>query len=160
MRRDDRDVQSVCLHSSCGRISVVCFSCSDMFNAIVLNTNATEICFFRVIKYNEGYSCFKVKSLIHLSSQNLVLLPLLSWNHPKYRKHSLTFIRPLQNWESPSFFCTCAIVYAFKYFFLSIFCHSPSSFINLKSHLLSKHQFCISILRILNSPSYFGWHII
>jgi hypothetical protein len=56
--------------------------------------------FFLVIEKSEGYNCFRVKLLIHLSSQNLILCPLFNWKHPRLRNVSLTFNMPLQKWES------------------------------------------------------------
>jgi hypothetical protein len=95
----------------------------------------------------------------HLSSQNWMWTPLLSLNRPKLRNESLTFMRPLQNWESPGFFCTWVIVCDLRYFRLSMVCHSPSSLINLNSHLFNKHIFYISIFWTHNPPWSFGWHM-
>jgi hypothetical protein len=62
----------------------------------VLNTDATEMCFFLIIAKSVGYISLSVKFFNHLSSQNLTFYPFPNWNWPRLRKESFTFIKPLQ----------------------------------------------------------------
>jgi hypothetical protein len=110
----------------------------DIFRGTVLNTDMIEMCFFLVIVKSVRYNSFIVKFPNYLSSQNLTFYPLHNWNRPRLRKDSLTLIKPLQKYESPCFLCTRAMVLSLPYFLLKKFCHTPSSFISLNSHLLSK----------------------
>ena len=114
--------------------------------------------FFRTILKREGYCCLSVWLHIHLSSQKCIWLPSFNWNDPKVSKESFTFMRPAQNWESPGFFWTWAIVSFFKYFFLNKLCQIPSSLMSLNNHLLNKHLFCISRFLMPNPPISLGWH--
>jgi hypothetical protein len=44
-----------------------------------------------------------------------------------------------------------------RYFFFSISCHRPSSFINLNSHLLRRHLFWTSKSIMPRPPTLFGF---
>jgi hypothetical protein len=59
---------------------------NDIFSGMVLNMDATEMCFFLVIAKMEGYNSFRVKFPNYLSSQNLTFCPLHNWNQPRLRK--------------------------------------------------------------------------
>jgi hypothetical protein len=113
----------------------------ETFKGIVLSTEGTISLFLLTISYNDGYLSQKDVLLIHLSSQNLICVPLLSLKDANLKKSSLTFIKPDQKCESPDFLTTFPIVWFFRCLFLKIVCHKPSSFISLNNHLLNKHCF-------------------
>jgi hypothetical protein len=96
----------------------------------------------------------------HVSHQNLICLLSCMLKFPILRNYSLTFIKPLQNWESPDFLITCVIALDPKYlFFISCF-YAPSELIKLKSHLLRRHLFCSSWFSTPSPPWSFGLQII
>jgi hypothetical protein len=78
----------------------------EMFSGIILKIDTIETFLQRVIAYNDGYCYFKVRFPNHLSSQNHIFSPLLSWKWPRLKKDSLTFMRPHLKFESPGFFYT------------------------------------------------------
>jgi hypothetical protein len=61
-----------------------------MFNGIIRNTDAIETFFLWVIEYNDGNCYCNMTFPNHLSSQNWILLPLLSLKWSRLRKESLT----------------------------------------------------------------------
>ena len=79
------------------------------------------------------------------------------WNFPKPKNWSFIAIKPIQNWESPAFFCTWLNVLFLRYLFRNKSCHNPSSLTNLNNHLLNKHLFWISRFCIPRPPRSFGW---
>jgi hypothetical protein len=104
-----------------------------MFSDIVLNIETTKTFFHRVIEYNNGNCCFKVKSPNHLFSQERILNPQQA--APKL--------------GVPLYLLHMCYDLSLKYFFLTMFCPRPSLFINLNNHLLSKHLLCISICLLI-----------
>jgi hypothetical protein len=112
--------------------------------------------FLLTILYREGNLFIKGSCPIHRSSQNLVWVPDCTLNLPLSNTNFFTSIKLDQKCESPFFFSTWEKVLFFKYFRLRICCHNPSSFNNLKIHLLSKHLFCISRSKMPNPPMLLG----
>jgi hypothetical protein len=69
---------------------------------------------------------------------------------PEERNSPLTFMRPVQNWESPYIYWTCVRVLFFRYLFLINCCQTLSSFSNLNNHLLRRHLFWTSKFKTPN----------
>ena len=127
-----------------------------ILRGVELKTLATEMCFFLQMLYRDGYWSLRVEFPSHLSSQNLIYVPLWRLKVDRWRKRSLTFIRPNKKCESPGFHLTSPIVLFFRYVFLRSSCQTPSSLINLYSHLLSKQTFWVSRFKIPRPPWSFG----
>ena len=128
----------------------------EMLRGVEAKALATDICFSLVILYKDRYCSLRAKFPSHLSSQNLVWLPLWMLKTERSRKRSFAFIRPDQKCESPGFQWTSPMVLFFKYFFLRRSCQTPSSLTSLYNHLLSKQTFWISRLMIPRPPWSFG----
>jgi hypothetical protein len=130
----------------------------DMFRGTDLNIEATVSCLCLSILYRCGYCCFNGLLPVQIYSQNLIFTPLLSWNVPNLRNRFFTFMRPVQNYESPCFLYTCTITFPCIYFLLRRSCQIPCSCSNLYHHLLNKHLFWVSIFIIPIPPCSLGWH--
>ena len=116
----------------------------ETFSGIELRTELTKADFFLTMLYRVGYWFFKGSLPSQVSSQNLIRDPLPSLNLPHLRNSGLMCMRPDQKWESPGEYSTWVRDLNRRHFLLSKVCHIPCSFINLKSHLLSKYLFWAS----------------
>jgi hypothetical protein len=128
----------------------------DILKGVLFKTSDTVEFLLLAILYRLGYCSFKVEFPSQISSQNLICVSLCNLKFPRVRNWFLTFIKPAQNWESPVFLSTWVIIFVPIYLFHSNYCQSPSSFISLYSHLLSKHLFWIYKSKIPKPPCSFG----
>ena len=128
------------------------------FNGVVDSTVLTDALFFLTMLYSARKGVFNGRGVIHESSQKRTWDPSPRSNLHIERNSSLTFMRPVQNWESPSMYWTCVKVLSLKYLFLSNCCQTPSPFNNLKSHLLRRHLLWTSRFRTPNRPWSLGVH--
>jgi hypothetical protein len=130
----------------------------DTLRGMEWSTSAAVACFFCTILNKFGYWIFKGWEPNHLSSQNLIWVPLSSLNFPRLKKMSSTPNKPFQKWENPFFFSNWLRVLFFRYLFLINSCQVLYSLQSLKSHLLKRHLFCKSRFWISKPPCSFGWH--
>ena len=125
---------------------------------VELSTSTTVACFFRTILNKFRYWIFKALEPNHLSSQNLIWVPLSSLNFPRLKKMSLTPSKPFQNYENPFFFSIWLRVLFFRYLFFINSYQVPFSLQSLKSHLIKRHLFCKSRFWIPKPPCSLDWH--
>ena len=158
---------SSCKFTSYREATILCQSCrflpaklrrKEMFKGTAARTLATEACFLLSILNNEENLVLSGWLSSQVSIQKRVCEPSLTLNDPNPMKVSLTFIRPFQKWESVGFLEQLPMVLCFRYLFRKRYCHNPSSFINLKSHLLNKHLFCTSKFCMPRPSCILGWH--
>jgi hypothetical protein len=76
---------------------------NEMCRGTVVSIDATMSCLCLTNLYRCGNCSFKARFLIQISSQNLILVPLLSQNVRNPQKRSLTFMRPVQIVNHPTF---------------------------------------------------------
>ena len=93
----------------------------------------------------------------HVSSQNLVDIPLPTKNLTLRKNISFVLISPFQNGESVGLMVARASVFECKYLLRSIWDHMPSGSVsNLYNHLLIRHLFLISNFSIPRPPWSLG----
>ena len=131
----------------------------ETLRGTLLNTFATETCFFLAILYRLGYVSLRVWLFNHASSQNLVWFPLARLKWPRLRNWSLTLIKLFQKCEVLLFFIGAPSGFPLRYFLLSRSCHYPSSLLSLNHHLLRRHLFWVSKFTTPRPPCSFGWQI-
>ena len=129
----------------------------ETLRGTLLNTFATETCFFLAILYRLGYVSLRVWLFNHASSQNLVWFPLARLKWPRLRNWSLTLIKLFQKCEVLLFFIGAPSGFPLRYFLLSRSCHYPSSLLSLNHHLLRRHLFWVSKFTTPRPPCSFGW---